>query len=425
MNNVDKQYLELLQDILDNGVHKETRSGAVRSVFGRTMRFNLQDGLPLLTTKKVFVKGIIHELLWFLKGDTNIKYLVDNNVHIWTEDALRWFRKLNFNKLNRKYFDDNEEEIYYHGDYIFMDLSEMSQNFYLRFPNSEIREKLIIETFQKNITKELFEEYVKKEAYIERCDVYEGKERNHHVLYHFGELGDVYGKQWRKFGVSNRDQIQNIIDTLKTNPDDRRMILTGWNPDVLEDVALPACHIFASFWTRELSNDERIGVWFQKYNLNEEIFLNKKSDLKEHSKEYNLFGDYFYRKTLSKEELINVINNEYDIPKRALSCSFTMRSNDYMCGWNFNVASYSLLTYMMCEICNMIPDEIVYNGLDIHVYENHIENAKIQLKRKGYDELPKLKFKRQINNINDFKYDDFEIIDYKSDEPIKFELNVG
>lgn len=422
MNKVDKQYLDLLTEIIEKGVKKETRSGTVRSVFCRTMRFNLSEGLPLLTTKKVFVKGIIHELLWFLKGDTNIEYLVDNNVHIWDDDAYRWFKSIipQFKTFKRK----DKEWVYgwYKLDNCCFEIDEINCTYTLITHNN--KKDITIDELT-NISKEEFINYIKEGAELKRNDIFDGRIIHKQTIYKFGDLGDVYGKQWRKYGTSERDQIQQIINTLNTNPDDRRMVLTGWNPDVLDDVALPACHIFAYFWTRELTSNERIGIWQRKHNLNEEIFNFEKTGLKEHTKEYNLFGDYFYRQTLSEKDLIDIIDNEYNIPKRELSCSFTMRSNDYICGWNFNIVSYSLLTYMICEICNMQPGEIIYNGYDIHVYENHIENAKIQLNRQGYDELPKLKFKRRVNNINEFKYDDFEIINYKSDEPIKFELNVG
>lgn len=402
MNNVDKQYLELLKDIIDNGVYKETRSGAVRSVFGRTMRFNLREGLPLLTTKRVYIKGVIHELLWFLKGDTNIKYLIDNDVHIWTDDALRWFRNLDLNARNRSWTyaeepEDREEEIFYHGGHILMEMSYLTQNYYIRIPNTMFREKILPDVFQKNLTKELFEEYVKKSAYIERCDVYEGRERTHHTVYEFGELGPIYGKQWRRFGKSEHDQIQTIIDTLKTNPDDRRMVITGWNPDVLDEIALPACHMLSQFWTRELDINERL-QW-----------------LWEHSN-----GEYDEWKSPTHETM-----DKLNVPKRALSCSFTMRSNDFCTGNPYNILSYSLLTYMLCEICNMTPDELIFNGNDVHVYENHIPNALKQLKRKGSNKIPKLKFNRKINNINDFKYEDFNIVNYSPDKPIKYELNVG
>lgn len=431
MNNVDKQYLDILKDIIDNGVWKNTRSGRVKSVFGRTMRFNLSEGLPLLTTKKVFTKGIIYELLWFLKGDTNIKYLVDNNVHIWDDDAFRWFKTLDFKYLEREepYYDeeDNKTHIGVHGyyklDYCIFDLEDDIENSYTIVLNNDIQNEISVTIEDlKNITKEQFIDYVKKNAWIHRYDIYQGRKVSDKKIYQFGDLGEIYGKQWRNYGISGKDQIANIINTLKTNPDDRRMVLNAWNPDVIDNIALPACHMFATFWTRELTKEERIGIWFNKHNLNEEIFNNDKFE--SHSENYYLFKQYFHEKTITADELIKKIENE-NIPTRELSCSFTMRSNDWCCGNPYNICQYAFLTYIFCEICNMKPGELIYIGNDVHIYENHIEQAEEQISRKGSDIIPKLSFKRKINDINDFTYEDFVISDYHPDAPIKYPLNVG
>ena len=431
MNNVDKQYLDILKDIIDNGVWKNTRSGNVKSVFGRTMRFNLSEGLPLLTTKKVFTKGIIYELLWFLKGDTNIKYLVDNNVHIWDDDAFRWFKTLDFKYLEREepYYDeeDNKTHIGVHGcyklDYCIFDLEDNIENSYTIVLNNDIQNEISVTIEDlKNITKEQFIDYVKKNAWIHRYDIHQGRKVSDKKIYQFGDLGEIYGKQWRNYGISGKDQIANIINTLKTNPDDRRIVLNAWNPDVLDNIALPACHMFATFWTRELTKEERIGIWFNKHNLNEEIFNNDKFE--SHSENYYLFKQYFHEKTITADELIKKIENE-NIPTRELSCSFTMRSNDFCCGNPYNICQYAFLTYMFCEICNMKPGELIYIGNDVHIYENHIEQAEEQISRKGSDIIPKLSFKRKINDINDFTYEDFVISDYHPDAPIKYPLNVG
>lgn len=431
MNNVDKQYLDILKDIIDNGVWKNTRSGNVKSVFGRTMRFNLSEGLPLLTTKKVFTKGIIYELLWFLKGNTNIKYLVDNNVHIWDDDAFRWFKTLDFKYLEREepYYDeeDNKTHIGVHGcyklDYYIFDLEDDIENSYTIVLNNDIQNEISVTIEDlKNITKEQFIDYVKKNAWIHRYDIHQGRKVSDKKIYQFGDLGEIYGKQWRNYGISGKDQIANIINTLKTNPDDRRMVLNAWNPDVLDNIALPACHMFATFWTRELTKEERIGIWFNKHNLNEEIFNNDKFE--SHSENYYLFKQYFHEKTITADELIKKIENE-NIPTRELSCSFTMRSNDFCCGNPYNICQYAFLTYMFCEICNMKPGELIYIGNDVHIYENHIEQTEEQISRKGSDIIPKLSFKRKINDINDFTYEDFVISDYHPDAPIKYPLNVG
>lgn len=401
-NNVDRQYLDLLKDILLHGNVKETRSGKVYSIFGRSMRFNLKEGLPMLTTKKMFGKGVIHELLWFLKGNTNIKYLVDNGVHIWDDDAYRWYKELidknvEPNTNHRfKVFNDNGEEIY--------------------TTNNSNKIKLDKETFLC---------FVKAGAKLRIS--YKLPERDlwvkRNVNYRFGDLGPVYGKQWRKFGKKHIDQVQNIIDALKNNPDDRRMILTGWNPDVLDEVALPACHTFSQFYTRPLSNAERITVWYNMFNLNEELYDTDPNSVK--SEEYKLHKDYFHYNTLSEEELIKIIDERYDVPKRELSLSFYCRSQDYLLGTPFNLLSYGILCHIIANVCNMTVGDLVYFAGDVHVYANQINGVKEQITRKGYHNLPKLVIKRKLDSIDDISYDDFEIKDYHSDPVIKMPLSVG
>lgn len=344
MNKVDREYCDLLREILDYGRYKQTRAGETISLFGKSMRFNLQDGIPLLTTKKVFTKGIIHELLWFLektdKKTMNIKYLVDNNVHIWTDDAYRWY------------------------------CEKCKQN------NEECNDKNI------------FIKYVKLNA----THTFKNGEE-----YKYGDLGPIYGIQWRGFGIKGVDQIQNIIDTLKNDPDNRRLLCVAYNPDVLDDVALPPCHVMFQFYTQELQSIERL-AWLQ-----------------EHSN-----GEYDEWKYATHKKL-----DELNVPRRILSCCFTMRSNDFCCGNPYNICQYAMLTYMLCEVCNMIPGELVYNGGDVHVYTNHIEGAKEQLSRNGSEVIPKLKFNRKVTDINDFRYEDFLIEDYYPEPSIKYELNVG
>ena len=426
MNNVDKQYLDILKDIIDNGVWKNTRSGNVKSVFGRTMRFNLSEGLPLLTTKKVFTKGIIYELLWFLKGDTNIKYLVDNNVHIWDDDAFRWFKTLDFKYLEREepYYDkeDNKTHIGVHGcyklDYCIFDLEDDIENSYTIVLNNDIQNEISVTIEDlKNITKEQFIDYVKKNAWIHRYDIHQGRKVSDKKIYQFGDLGEIYGKQWRNYGISGKDQIANIINTLKTNPDDRRMVLNAWNPDVLDNIALPACHMFATFWTRELTYQERFNILLEKNNNDEIIVANKIGEL--------CGDDNANFDNNSLKDKFNKLLEKENIPTRELSCSFTMRSNDWCCGNPYNICQYAFLTYMFCEICNMKPGELIYIGNDVHIYENHIEQAEEQISRKGSDIIPKLSFKRKINDINDFTYEDFVISNYHPDAPIKYPLNVG
>lgn len=431
MNNVDKQYLALMQEVLEKGSLKHTRAGDTLSVFGKSMEFNLQEGFPLLTTKKVFYKGIIHELLWFLKGDTNIKYLVDNGIHIWDDDAYRWFKSLDFKSY--KVNDPECIEGMYKLDRCVFELDELKSIYTLWEPASKLSATEYIplreydEKEFKELTKEEFLDFVQRGVQIRRTFIFEdGKLLDTtRIIYTFGDLGPVYGKQWRSFGFSNVDQINNIINSLKSNPDDRRMLCTAFNPDVLDEVALPPCHVMFQFYTRELDDDERITIWYKKHNLNDEVFDFEKTGLTEHTKEYRLFGDYFYYKTLTKKELIDIINSEYDIPKRELSLSFSMRSNDFCVGNPYNVAEYGLLCHIIANICNMTVGKLIFFGGDIHIYTNHIEQAKEQLKREGSDKLPTLIVKRKLESIDDITIDDFEIKDYHSDPAIKYQLNVG
>lgn len=398
MNKVDKEYCSLLKEILDYGRYKDSRAGETISLFGKSMRFNLQDGLPLLTTKKVFYKGIIHELLWFLNRpfnmhrSMNIKYLIDNNVHIWTDDAYRWFKEVVEKEIVQK-----KREFYFLvptvDDELAMQTNEtVSFHFWER--NDDFKNNV---EWLKQLDKEAFIDLAQKQVEIRMIVEKQEDGSLKTKPYRFGDLGPVYGKQWRAYGISEFDQIQNIVKALKTNPNDRRMLCIAFNPDVLGDVALPPCHMMFQFYTYELQPIERL-AW-----------------LCEHSN-----GEYDEWKSTTHEKM-----DELNVPRYSLSCSFTMRSNDFCCGNPYNIAQYAMLTYMLCEVCNMVPGELVYNGGDVHVYTNHIEGAKEQLSRNGSEIIPKLKFNRKVTDINDFKYEDFLIEDYYPDAPIKYALNVG
>lgn len=258
-----KQYLDYLKHILTHGVEKIDRTGTgTLSVFGYQMRFNLQEGFPLVTTKKLHTKSIIHELLWFLRGDTNVKYLQENGVSIWNEWA-----------------DAN------------------------------------------------------------------------------GDLGPVYGKQWRSWETHDGrviDQIANVVKQIKTNPDSRRLIVNAWNVGELDKMALPPCHMMFQFY---------------------------------------------------------VANNK-------LSCQLYQRSADSFLGVPFNIASYSLLVCMMAQQCDLEPGEFVWTGGDCHIYLNHLEQVKLQISRHPYP-LPKLIIKRRPPSIFDYQFDDFEVINYESHPHIK------
>ena len=287
MNNLDKQYTDLLQDILENGVTKSDRTGTgTLSVFGRQIRHKMSEGFPLITTKKMPFKTITTELMWFLRGDTNIKFLVDNNCHIWDGDAYKRFT----------YYTDEETSM-----------------------------ERFIELIKTD------DEFAKK----------------------WGELGPVYGKQWRRWeGLnSNTDQIQTLISELKTNPDSRRLMVNAWNVGELDQMVLPPCHYGFQVYTRELSWEERV-QWVLKHT------------------------DVELENLYIVEEIA-----KNSTPKRAISLMWNQRSCDLFLGIPFNIASYGLLLEIIAKEVNMIPDELIGNLGDVHLYSNHIEQAKEQIGR--------------------------------------------
>lgn len=263
-----KQYLDLAQHILENGTQKTDRTGTgTLSVFGSQLRFNLQEGFPLITTKKLHLRSIIHELLWFLKGDTNIKYLRDNGVTIWDEWA-----------------DEN------------------------------------------------------------------------------GDLGPVYGHQWRSWPAPNGqaiDQISNVLNQIRQKPDSRRHIVSAWNPAEVDQMALPPCHALFQFYVAD----------------------------------------------------------------GKLSCQLYQRSADYFLGVPFNIASYALLTHMVAQQCGLAAGDFVWTGGDVHIYTNHVEQTKLQLSRVPLP-LPALNIRRKPDSIFDYVFDDFEIVNYQSHPAIKAPIAV-
>ena len=314
MNKIDKQYQELLQDILDNGVEKKDRTGTgTISVFGRQIRHKMSEGFPLLTTKKMAWKTMVTELIWFLRGDTNIKFLVDNNCHIWDGDAYKNY------------------------------------------------EKLLIPGFQGPwYNKEQFVNLIKE---------------NKSFANNFGELGPIYGRQWRSwnkfmYDASSSsfdlksypiDQVQNLIDELKTNPDSRRLMVNAWNVGELDQMVLPPCHYGFQVYTRELSLDERSDLLYKKIGG-------------EHKRENCFSDEEFERETLQDCKAFN-------IPTRAISLMWNQRSVDTFLGLPFNIASYGLLLEIIAKMVNMVPDELIGNLGDVHLYSNHIEQAKEQIGR--------------------------------------------
>lgn len=358
-NFVDEQYFDCLNKIKEFGTHKKTRSGDVISYFGLSMRFNLKYGFPVLTTKKMFTKGFIHELLWFLKGDTNIKYLIDNGVNFWTPDAYRFY-----NELSKKHLE------LVNKDYV----------------NNINDFNISIEDFIENVKNE-------KEIRIAR-------KRNENgnlikVQYRFGDLGPVYGRQWRHWGVTDFDQLRMIISTLKKNPFDRRLLLTGYNPEVMNDIALPPCHTMYMFNASPLTYNERV-EWCQA-NVHEE-WINPTQETMD----------------------------EYGCPKYSLSLWFMCRSQDMALGTPANIMSASLLLSMVAQCVNMIPNEVIWNGCDCHIYLNQIEGVNEQLSRNPHKySLPTLKLNPIVKDIDMFEYDDIKIENYNCYPTIKMPLSVG
>jgi thymidylate synthase len=328
MNSLDKQYTDLLQDILDNGVLKEDRTGTgTISVFGRQIRHKMSEGFPLLTTKKMPFKTITTELLWFLRGDTNIKYLVDNGCNIWNGDAYKNYEKWYDNEVVNLPFDKPK-----------------------RFTQEE---------FIKAIS--LDDDFAKK----------------------WGELGPIYGKQWRTwdkfiYDVYDRenkssfkveevqiiDQIQNLINDLKTNPDSRRLMVNAWNVGELDQMVLPPCHYGFQVYTRELSLNER-GELFRKTYPNKSVDEFKPNGMEIQSMTHQLDTRY----------------NNANIPNRTISLMWNQRSVDTFLGLPFNIASYGLLLEIIAKEVNMVPGELIGNLGDVHLYSNHIDQAREQIGR--------------------------------------------
>jgi thymidylate synthase len=344
-NNVDKQYLKFLKYILDNGVVKSDRTGTgTISVFDYTMKFDMSEGFPLLTSKKMYVRGIFQELIWFLKGDTNIKYLVDNDVHIWNGDAIKNYEKHN-GEINWGPFITKEE--------VFVDMIKNDRKF---------AEK-------------------------------------------WGELGPVYGKQWRNWSVSseysdgvyyskdqNIDQIANLIKDLKTNPDSRRLMVLAWNVGELDQMVLPPCHYGFQCYTQVMNKEERI-----KYFCD---------SLEKHIS----YGEDFTMDRL----------DELNVPKRKISLKWTQRSCDVPLGIPYNIASYGLLLHLLSRETNMVPNELIFSGGDCHIYLNQVDGVEEQLRNKTFS-LPKLKLTN--TSIDELKYEDIQVVDYKSSPTVKFPLS--
>lgn len=403
MNKVDFEYTNLLRDILENGVEKDTRAGRVKSIFGRQLRFDLKDGFPLLTTKKVFTKGVIHELLWFLQrshnshNSMNIEYLVRNGVHIWDDDAYRWFKENIVKEYTSPNFRIKAFMVCMEDD----EIQRFKKPSYEYWIENDLRKDDI--EWLKNITKEEFIDLT-----LQRVEIW----GSFMSRYRFGDLGPVYGKQWRCFGESGIDQIDDIINKLKTNPNDRRMMCVAYNPDEIEDMALPPCHVMFQFYTKELTPYERWEEFKRRCEGNGDC-------IEDYEQGVNpwILG--------SKKAEIDRELDKANIPRYGLSCMWTQRSCDVPCGIPFNIASYALLTYMIAHLVGMVPDELIGSLGDCHIYLNQMDGVNEQLERRGSDIIPQLKINRKVGSIDNFIFEDFEIKDYEPDPPIKYPLNVG
>ena len=329
-NRIEEQYRALLGTLLENSTEKSDRTGTgTLSVFGRQIRHQMKDGFPLLTTKRMAVKTMMTELKWFLKGDTNIKYLVDNGCKVWNGDAYKKYRDVY--EIESRENDSKLEELH-----MLSDLTE-----------------------------------------IEFIDRIKGDDEFARI---WGELGPIYGKQWRKWkqedvleygykeGEVLIDQIANLIKELKTNPDSRRLMVSAWNVGELSEMTLPPCHYGFQVYTRLTTRDEKI--------------VNP--------------GKY-----------------------RAISLMWNQRSVDTFLGLPFNIASYAALLCLIAEEVGMIPDQLIGNLGDVHLYKNHEDQAREQLSREMYD-LPTVEF----SNVNLLDGDfDFEVKDYKYHPSIKAPLS--
>ena len=386
-NTLDKQYTDLLQTILDYGVEKKDRTGTgTKSIFGYTIRHNMKHGFPLLTTKKMAWKTMVTELLWFLRGDTNIKYLVDNDCHIWDGDCFANYIR-NFTKYVDSLPEDSETEFIINKDK-FINKIKTDDEFAKKWGNlGKIYGAQWRSWGRKNVVNYDLEN-VKSSDKVKVMDLIRD--------------GSDYSKYDVKVTYQNNsiDQIQNLINDLKTNPDSRRLMVNAWNVGELEQMVLPPCHYGFQVYTRELSLDERLKLWDNKFG-----FANEEQK--------NQFDP-------------NVHLDTHGVPTRAISLMWNQRSVDTFLGLPFNIASYGLLLEIIAKTVNMVPDELIGNLGDTHLYLNHIEQAKKQIGREPF-ELPTLNefptYEGTRPSIESYVIGDFTLKDYQSHESIKAPLS--
>jgi thymidylate synthase len=354
MNNVDKQYQELLTKILDKGRQKGDRTGTgTISIPFAAVEFDMSEGFPLLTTKKVFTKAIVHELLWFLKGDTDVKGLEQHNVSIWTSDAYREYTK-EWMKINPPMS----------GPYTEKMLTKEEFTLNLRDPSTK-----------------------------------------------GWDLGPVYGAQWRRWKSYDKhrqspeefddviyiDQIQQVMDKLINNPDDRRIMVSAWNVAEIDKMALPPCHYGFQLYSEELTTQERFNYGLDVLGYNG--LLDAQTD----------------------EDTISLLDG-FNVPKRRLSLIWDQRSCDTFLGIPFNIASYGILLHMFAQQANMVPDRLIGSLKNVHVYNNHVDQCKEQIAREPR-KLPRIVLNK-AKDIFSYTYDDIQILDYNPHDKITGAISV-
>ena len=368
LNNVDSQYHDLLQQLVDKiGTERMDRTGTgTVSIFGDQMRFNLAEQFPILTTKNVHFKSVAAELNWFLRGDTNIQYLLERKVHIWTDWRLKEFNKL------RK---------------------EMNK---------------------REVSAQEFEEYVRTDNEFAKS---------------WGDIGKGYGHQWRNFGAldvddldvatdsdnytvkEGFDQIAWVINEIKTNPTSRRLIVSGWNPQEIDQVDLPPCHTLFQFFVEPMSFDERKRWVDANYAGGGLQAITDHRKANPHKYPVPSSKDAYRESHLDVLDFVNA-------PKAKLSCQLYQRSADIFLGVPFNIASYALLTHIIAQECGLAVGDFVWTGGDVHLYSNHYEQAKIQLSRESTDCKPQLIIPHP-KAFDEYEWDDFLLSSYYPHPPIK------
>lgn len=363
MNSYEEQYINLLSEIYNEGTYSKNRTGInTRKIWGAQIHVDLlHEGFPLLTTKKMHWKSVVHELLWMIKGDTNIQYLLKNGVTFWSEWPM-------------KHYNDTVTEL-------------------------KLKPVLNQKEFEQKVIND--DEFAKIWGSIGRYG-YGGMWR-HFPFYtqedKFKSSTGVIGYSAEHWTFGKVDQLTNAINELKNNPDSRRIIITAWHPyhsNNREDALLPACHNYIQFGTEELTYDERFQLYLAKG------------------------GDLIAEPESTMVELFDTM----DVPKRRLNCYFNMRSNDVPLGLPYNIAFYALFTHLMAHCLNMIPSQLVYSGADVHIYENQQEGITEQLTRTP-GKLPKLVLKPGCpTNLFDIKFDHIDIVDYNPQAHIKMPVAV-